>query len=72
MLQVYIVDDEPLARDELKYLLIQSKQVEIVGEAESFEEAIIHIPTQKPDLAFLDIELGEDNGMQLAQAITCS
>ncbi len=69
MLKVYIVDDEPLARDELKYLLIQSKQVEIVGEAESLEEAIIHIPTQKPDLAFLDIELGEDNGLQLAEQL---
>ncbi len=69
MLKVYIVDDEPLARDELKYLLIQSKQVEIVGEAESFEEAIIHIPNQKPDLAFLDIELGDDNGLQLAQQL---
>ena len=69
MLKVFIVDDEPLARDELKYLLIQSKQVEIVGEAESFEEAIIHIPNQKADLAFLDIELGDDNGLQLAQQL---
>ncbi len=69
MLKVFIVDDEPLARDELKYLLIQSKQVEIVGEAESFEDAIIHIPNQKPDLAFLDIELGDDNGLQLAQQL---
>ena len=69
MLKVFIVDDEPLARDELKYLLIQSKQVEIVGEAESFEDAIIHIPNQKADLAFLDIELGDDNGLQLAQQL---
>ena len=33
MLKAYIVDDEPLARDELKYLLIRSKQVEILGES---------------------------------------
>lgn len=69
MLKVYIVDDEPLARDELKYLLTQSKRIEIVGEAESFEEAMIQIPNQRPDLAFLDIELGEDNGLQLAEQL---
>lgn len=32
MLKAFIVDDEPLARDELKYLLLRSKRVEIVGE----------------------------------------
>ena len=47
MLKVYIVDDEPLARDELKYLLTQSKQIEIVGEAESFEDAMIQYSESK-------------------------
>ncbi|MFJ8245391.1 LytR/AlgR family response regulator transcription factor [Peribacillus asahii] len=69
MLRAYIVDDEPLARDELKYLLIRSKQVEVVGEADGLEQAIIDIPAQEPDLVFLDIELAEDNGLQLAKQL---
>lgn len=67
MLKAYIVDDEPLARDELKYLLIRSKQVKILGESDCLEEAVVDIPKLKPDLVFLDIELAEDNGLQLAK-----
>ncbi|KMY52079.1 LytR/AlgR family response regulator transcription factor [Peribacillus loiseleuriae] len=67
MLKAYIVDDEPLARDELKYLLIQSKQVKILGESDCLEDAVVDISRLKPDLVFLDIELAEDNGLQLAK-----
>jgi two-component system response regulator LytT len=67
MLKAYIVEDEPLARDELKYLLNRSKQVEILGEAICFEDAVIEISKLKPDLVFLDIELAEENGLQLAE-----
>ncbi|MFJ5624533.1 LytR/AlgR family response regulator transcription factor [Peribacillus loiseleuriae] len=67
MLKAYIVDDEPLARDELKYLLIQSKQVKILGESDCLEDAVVDISKLKPDLVFLDIELAEDNGLQLAK-----
>jgi two-component system response regulator LytT len=69
MLKAYIVDDEPLARDELKYLLIRSKQVEILGEGDCLEDAVGDISKLKPDLVFLDIELAEDNGLQLAKHI---
>ena len=34
MLKVLVVDDEMLARDELKYLLERTKEVEIIGEAD--------------------------------------
>ena len=67
MLRAYIVDDEPLARDELRYLLIRSKQVEIIGESDCIEDAVSGITEQKPDLVFLDIELGDDSGLRLAQ-----
>ncbi|QNG60765.1 LytR/AlgR family response regulator transcription factor [Metabacillus idriensis] len=69
MLKAFIVDDEPLARDELKYLLLRSKRVEIVGEADCIEDAIQQIPDRKPHLVFLDIELAEDSGLQLAEQI---
>lgn len=67
MLRAYIVDDEPLARDELKYLLARTKQVEIVGESDCLDKAYLEILDLHPDLVFLDIELAEDNGLHLAQ-----
>lgn len=69
MLKAYIVEDEPLARDELKYLLVRSKQVEIVGEADCIMDAVMDITKLKPDLVFLDIDLAEDNGMDLAKQL---
>jgi two-component system, LytTR family, response regulator LytT len=69
MLKAYIVDDEPLARDELKYLLNRSKQVEIIGESDCVEDTISEISMLKPDIVFLDIELAEDNGLSLAKQI---
>ncbi|MBS4224835.1 LytR/AlgR family response regulator transcription factor [Lederbergia citrea] len=69
MLKAYIVDDEPLARDELKYLLIRSKEVEILGESDCIEDAMADITALEPDLVFLDIELAEDNGLSLAKQL---
>ena len=69
MLKVYLVDDEPLARDELKYLLNRSKQVEILGESDDMEVAWQDISKLKPDLVFLDIELDEENGLNLAKQL---
>lgn len=69
MLRAYIVDDEPLARDEIKYLLIRSKQVEMIGESDSLEDAVTNITKLKPDLVFLDIELAEDSGLSLAKQL---
>jgi two-component system response regulator LytT len=69
MMKAFIVEDEPLARDELKYLLKRSRQVDVVGEAEGIEDAMRDISHLKPDLVFLDIELAEGNGLQLAKQL---
>ncbi|SER64330.1 LytTR family DNA-binding domain-containing protein [Psychrobacillus sp. OK032] len=69
MLKAFIVEDEPLARDELKYLLMESKQIEIVGEADSLVNAVKSISKHKPDLVFLDIDLDGDNGLDLAKQL---
>ncbi|MBA4602150.1 LytR/AlgR family response regulator transcription factor [Thermoactinomyces mirandus] len=68
-LKAYIVDDEPLAREELKYLLNQSKQVEVVGESDFADGALRDIARLKPDIVFLDIELDEENGLDLAKQL---
>jgi two-component system, LytTR family, response regulator LytT len=69
MLMAYIVEDEPLAREELKYLLIKSQQIEIVGEADCLLDAVNDITRWKPDLVFLDIDLAEDSGLDLAKQL---
>ncbi|WP_027093834.1 LytR/AlgR family response regulator transcription factor [Cohnella thermotolerans] len=69
MLKAFIVDDEPLARDELAYLLHRTRRVEVVGEAESLEEATLLIGQTAPDVVFLDIQLSEESGLDLAQQL---
>lgn len=66
MLKAYVVDDEPLARDELIYLLRRTRQVEVVGEADAVEDALAGVAAAQPDVVFLDIELQEESGLDIA------
>lgn len=69
-IKVFIVDDESLARDELKYLLSQyDSNVEIVGEASDGEEAIRKILDYKPDVIFLDIQMPGIDGITVANKL---
>ncbi|PLT29706.1 LytR/AlgR family response regulator transcription factor [Peribacillus deserti] len=69
MMTAFIVDDEPLARDELRYLLLRTREVEVLGESSSMFDALEQIKGLKPDLVFLDIELSEDSGLEVAAQI---
>lgn len=72
MLRVVIVDDEAPARSELRYLLEQYEDVEIIGEAASGEEALDVIASQKPNVAFLDIHLHDIEGIEIAEKLAKS
>ncbi|WP_019244463.1 MULTISPECIES: LytR/AlgR family response regulator transcription factor [Bacillus] len=69
MLRAFIVDDEPLARDELAYLLKRSREVDIVGEADHIEDVLEQVIEQDIDVLFLDIELAGGNGLELAERL---
>ncbi|WP_242222028.1 LytTR family transcriptional regulator DNA-binding domain-containing protein [Bacillus cereus group sp. BfR-BA-01380] len=69
MLRILVVDDEMLARDELKYLLYRTKEVDIIDEADSVEEALEKLMESKPDLVFLDIQLSDDSGFEIANIL---
>ncbi len=69
-MRVVIVDDESLARDELRYLLSGFTDVDIVGEAENIDRAQALITELKPDLLFLDINMPEGDGFELLQRLT--
>ena len=57
MYKAVIIDDERLARTELKNLLQEHKEIEIVGEAANAKEALSIIDDLSPDLIFLDIQM---------------
>ncbi|WP_088044624.1 LytTR family DNA-binding domain-containing protein [Bacillus sp. EAC] len=69
MLKALIVDDEPLARDELVYLLKRSREVDIIGEVDSIESTMGLIRTKEIDVVFLDIQLADESGLEIAQKI---
>jgi two-component system, LytTR family, response regulator len=63
-IKTVIIDDEPIARRNLRALLERDADVEIVGEGGSGMEAIRLIRTKSPDLVFLDIQMPEMNGFE--------
>jgi DNA-binding LytR/AlgR family response regulator len=68
-LRAIIVDDEPLARDELAFLLGQCQSVEIVGEAPSAAEACRLCQERQPELAFVDLRMPGLDGLALADTL---
>lgn len=69
MLKALIVDDEPLARSELRYLLEKTSAVRVVGEASNAEEAYELIASIDYDVVFLDVRMPGLSGTELARRI---
>lgn len=59
-----VVDDEPPARRSLKRLLAEHPDLMVVGEAESLAEARQGLAEVRPDIVFLDVELGDGKGFE--------
>ena len=68
-MRTLIVDDEPLARNELHYLLNEISDFEIIDEAENIEDTLEKLLCHTYDLVFLDINLMDENGIDLAHKI---
>jgi two-component system LytT family response regulator len=64
-MKAMIVDDEPLARRELRRLLADFPWIEIVGEAGSVDEAAKKVEALAPELLFLDIQMPGASGFDL-------
>lgn len=62
-----IVDDERLARKEMRRLLDEFDEISIVSEAENLSEAVEIIENEKPQIVFLDIQLSNENGFDLLE-----
>lgn len=68
-LTAIIVDDERLARSELRLLLAEFAEISIVGEAANLTEAVDLIRKSAPDVVFLDIQLSRENGFDLLEKV---
>ncbi|HSE18374.1 MAG TPA: LytTR family DNA-binding domain-containing protein [Pyrinomonadaceae bacterium] len=64
-IKTLIVDDEPLARRNLRVLLERDPQIEILDECRNGSEAVKAINTLSPDLIFLDIQMPEMDGFDV-------
>lgn len=71
-LKVIIVDEERLARVNLRRLLEPFLEIEIAGEADSCENALELIKLKNPQLIFLDIQLRGETGFDLLELINNS
>lgn len=68
-MKALIIDDERLARQELKKLLEKYPEIEIIGECSNAVEALEKIPFLNPELIFLDIQMPEMSGFQLLEKL---
>jgi two-component system, LytTR family, response regulator len=64
-----IADDEPLARQRIRNLLMEAEDVEVIAECANGKEAIEFLEESPPDLLFLDIQMPEVDGFDVLQAI---
>ena len=64
-----IIDDEQLARDELKYLLDSVGGVDVVAQGENGIEAVDLIEEHHPDLVFLDVQMPGQDGFAVIQRV---
>jgi two-component system LytT family response regulator len=69
-MKAIIVDDERLARNELKTLLAQHKEIEVIAECANAAEAKEKIDSLKPDVVFLDINMPGKSGLELVEEIS--
>ena len=68
-IRTLIVDDERYAREELTYLIGKFPSIQVVGEADSGETAILQALKLQPDVVFLDVEMPKMNGMEVAKSL---
>ncbi|HKI78259.1 MAG TPA: response regulator [Ignavibacteriaceae bacterium] len=68
-MKALIIDDERLARVELRRLLSAHKDINIIGEAVNVDDAVNKITELNPELIFLDIQMPGKNGFELLEEL---
>lgn len=68
-MRALLIDDERLARAELRRLLAAHPEIEIVGEAVNAADGVAQINALKPDLVFLDVQMPGGSGFDMLAAL---
>jgi two-component system LytT family response regulator len=68
-IRALVVDDEPLARSNLKVLLQRDSDIESIQECGSGTEAVAQIRATRPDLVFLDVQMPECGGFDVLEIL---
>jgi two-component system, NarL family, response regulator DegU len=69
-IRVIIADDHPAVRHGVRRILSRYEDIEVIGEAETGEQAIWLVEKFKPDVLLLDIELPDIKGFEVARRLT--
>ena len=69
-IKIVIVDDHELFREGLKFIINQSREFEVIAEAENGEELLLELDKNKPDIVLMDIEMPKMNGIEASTLAT--
>ncbi|MGN7205000.1 LytR/AlgR family response regulator transcription factor [Pedobacter sp. SAFR-022] len=69
MIRTILIDDEPLARDIIKYYLADHPEIEIVAECKDGFEGLKAIAQYEPDLIFLDVQMPKISGFEMLELV---
>lgn len=70
MIKLFIVDDHQLVLDGISSMLFASKEIELVGEAMNAKDALTFLESNDTDVAIIDINLPDMDGIDLCKEIT--
>ena len=68
-MKALLIDDERLARNELRRLLAAHADIEIIGEAVDADDAAAKVAVLKPDIIFLDVQMPGADGFSLLEQL---
>lgn len=69
-LRILSVDDAPIIQEQLKYVLNELENVELIGYVKNLTNAYSFIKQQKPTIVILDLKLENENGIELLEFLT--
>ena len=67
--RIALIDDHRMIRQGMRSMLDGAMNIEVVGEAANADEALELISTERPNLAFLDLQIPSANGLELLLTI---
>ena len=67
--RIFLLDDHEVVRRGVRDLLEAEEDLEVVGEASTGAQALDRIPVARPDVALLDVQLGDGSGIEVAREI---